>query len=144
MDSIIICTLKTSKSMLPVQISPLRPQLFYLITLSFLLAISQRQLKLILDFPPKLDYPICLLSIKETTYHPVQKQGIWPSFYFLPLSIPFTSIPFHITPAYPHVPIPTATISMWAFPMSFLEKLLFFASPSPGALPPHTAAVATW
>lgn len=130
MDSIIICILKTSKSMLPVQISPLRSQLFYLTTLSFPLAISQRHLKLILDLPPKLDYPICLLSMKETTYHPVQKQEIWTSFYFLPLPIPFTftyfsSIPFHIIPA---CPLPTATISMRAFSISFLEKLLFFAS----------------
>lgn len=149
MDSTIICILKTSKSMLPVQISPLRSQLSYLITFSFPLAISQRHLKLILDFPLKLDYPICLLPMKETAYHPVHKQEIWASFYFLLFSIPFastyfSSIPFHITPACPHFPIPTATISVGAFPISFPEKLLFFASPSLGAFPPHIAAVVTW
>lgn len=115
MDSIIICILKTSKSMLPVQISPLRSQLFYLTTLSFPLAISQRHLKLILDLSLKLDYPICLLSMKETTYHPVQKQEIWTSFYFLPLSIPFTftSAPFpFILPQ----PVPTSPFPLPLFP----------------------------
>lgn len=120
MDSIIICILKTSKSMLPVQISPLRSQLFYLTTLSFPLAISQRHLKLILDLLPKLDYPICLLSMKETTYHPVQKQEIWASFYFLPLSIPFiftyfSSIPFILSQPVPF-PLPLFPCGPSLFP----------------------------
>lgn len=121
MDSIIICILKTSKSMLPVQISPLRSQLFYLTTLSFPLAISQKHLKLILDLPSKLDYPICLLPMKKppNTQYKSKKCGHCFISFFFPYHLhPLTSAPFPFILSHP-VPILTATISMWTFPFPF-------------------------
>ena len=89
--------------------------------------------------------------MKDTTCQPGHKQEIWTSFYFL--SFPYhlhphsiNSTPYNITLVHPIFSLPISTGSLWTFPISFLEPLLFLFLYQAGFIPtpPDTEAGTIW